>query len=401
MNFYDLLVDRAREFGEKIFLRVDERRLTYDEFLAEVRAARLAIDGDNVLIAAEGWLEQLTNFFAAQAFKKRPILLHHGMTRADVSIEGGGSEDVLGVLTSGSSGKPKILFRTFDSWAKFFPVQNSVFGIDENSTLFMHGSLSFTGNLNALLSTLSAGGTIVTSEKFNVRSWIGLIDGCSAIYLVPTKLNLLASIDRELGSVKTIFTGSQLVNAKLYRRLMKQFPAARLIIYYGASELNYITYKIIDERNVGETNNLGRAFDGVGVFVRDGLIYVDNAFGVSGLKMPTTVGDAGRINDVGELIFEGRSADFINKGGYKISAARIERLLQSIEEISAAAVKKIRDERRGENFIAFVVAENRNAVEKKIRQLLKPIEQPARLIFVKELPLNDRGKVDFSTVVTL
>ena len=398
MNFYDLLSARARRFGSKMFIRIDERRLTYGEFLERVRAERLTIDGENCIITAEDWLGQLTQFFAAQRSNARPILLHHGMTAADISLGGGGADDVLGVLTSGSSGKPKILFRTFESWNDFFPIQNAVFGIDARSAIFIHGSLSFTGNLNVAMAMLSAGGSIITSEKLNPRGWIDLLGDCSAICLVPTKLNLLAALDRTIGSIKTIFTGSQLVREKLYRRLRSRFPSARLIIYYGASELNYITYKILDDSNVGDANNLGRAFDGVSISIRDGLIYVDNAFGVSGLKMPATVGDAGRLNDSGELIFEGRGSDFINKGGYKISAARIENLLLTIEGIEAAAVVKIDDERRGEDFAAIIAAEDRIAVEKKIRRRLNPIEQPSKIIFVNELPLNDRGKIDVTGI---
>ena len=40
------------------------------------------------------------------------------------------------VLTSGSSGLSKILFRRVESWADFFPVQNKAFGVDGDSILY-------------------------------------------------------------------------------------------------------------------------------------------------------------------------------------------------------------------------------------------------------------------------
>ena len=59
--------------------------------------------------------------------------------------------------------------------------------------------------------------------------------------------------------------------------------------------------------------------------------------------------------------------------------------------MTAAAVVKVPDEIRGENFFAFVVG---NVDKKIIRQALTPAELPREIIFVDELPLNSSGKVD-------
>lgn len=397
MNFYDMLKERADD--EKIFLRVDDRTFTYKKFFETVNAAADKIDdnGSNVYIAADNFLDQAIQFFAVQALGRRPIILHHDNQMPSTTSRAN-ADDAIGVLSSGSGGRPKILFRTFDSWASFFPIQNKIFSVNQNSAVFIHGSLSFTGNLNVLLATVSAGGSIVTSDKFSVRAWNDLIDGCSNMYLVPTKLNLIASSNRSIETVKTIFTGSQAVGDKLRAQLQKKFPNAGLILYYGASELNYITYKIVD--GAIDANNVGRAFDGIAIDIINGLIYVNSPWGISGLKMPCTVGDAGHLNGEGELILEGRGDNFINKGGYKINSERIENILQSIEGIAQSAVLKIHDERRGDDFIAFVVPTvDQCLIEKKIRRCLKPVEQPAKIIFVDHIPLNDRGKVDRSRLI--
>lgn len=135
MNFYDLLKARAEIFGDKIFLQVDAQTYTYDDFLNAVDDS--ATDGK--------FFTQAVNFFAAQKFNPT---------------------NVFEVKTSGSTDAPKILRRTFESWADFFPTQNKIFRVDESSRLFMHGDLNFTGNLNALLSILYAGGSVVTTDKF-------------------------------------------------------------------------------------------------------------------------------------------------------------------------------------------------------------------------------------------
>ena len=428
-NFYDLLAEKARLRPAHPCIVEDEIALSYDELLrcADKLAEKLpAKTGDAVLVLADTFTRQAAAFFAAQKKGARPILLHHGLAPEEetaifkerslqgfwrLTAEGESYEaqdapqsfvddnDCLGVLTSGSTGTPKVMYRTYQSWAGFFPVQNETFGVDENARIFLHGSLSFTGNMNAFLSVIFAGGTTITSARLRVRSWASLMRECRAnvLYLVPAKLRLLASGKEPFPDVLSLFTGSQTVSEKLLTRLTKLLPNARIVLYYGASELNYITYTVLDADVPRNPENLGKPFPGVGLSVRDGKIYVDTAYHVSGIEIPFTVGDAGYLNDAGELIFEGRGDAYINKGGFKISAARIENLLRELPGIAAAVVLPFADEARGEELAAFLVREE-TADEAEIRRalpkILKPVEMPRRIVFLEEIPLNDRGKPD-------
>lgn len=428
-NFYELLTEKARLRPDHPCIVEDETALSYNSFiqLVDNLVEKLpAKCGDAVLILADTFTRQAAAFFAAQKRGARPILLHHGLTpeeeaaifrerglqgfwritadresyeAQDVPQQFVDADDCFGVLTSGSTGTPKVMYRTYQSWAGFFPVQNEVFGVDENARLFLHGSLSFTGNMNAFLSVLYAAGTTVTGAKLRVRSWASLMRArrANVLYLVPAKLRLLAE-ERELFTdVRSLFTGSQTVGEKLLARLAKLLPNAKITLYYGASELNYITYTVLDVDATRDPNNLGRPFPGVGLSVRDGKIYVDTAYHVSGVKTPFTVGDAGYLNDKGELIFEGRGDAYINKGGFKISAARVEAILRDMDGVAAAVVLPFADESRGEELAAFLVPEpgiDEAAVRRTLPKVLKPVEIPRRVVFLDEIPLNDRGKPD-------
>lgn len=359
MNFYDLLKARTENFADKIFLRIDERNFSYGEFLR-------AVDDNS---RGGKFFSQAVIFFAAQKVN---------------------SSNVFQVATGGSTSAPKIFSRTFASWIDFFPTQNKIFRVDEGSKVFMHGDLNFTGNLNTLLAVMHAGATIITTDKFSPRRWLELLKDATNIYLVPTKLTLLAN-GTPLENIRSIFTGSQVLTAAQSLALMKKFPAAEIFLYYGASELSFVTYKKISADNVAEVQNLGKPFDGVKIFIRDGLIYVDTPFRAENIPDPATVGDRGFLNERGELIFLGRGEDFINRGGVKICAAAVENKISAVDGVKAVAVVKIPDSTRGENFIAYVVG---TAEKKIIRQALEPAELPREIIFVKSLPLNDAGKVD-------
>lgn len=446
MNYYELLRDWGHRQEDKLLLAEDGRTICYGEMLRIVEGMRKQWSEKfpqrhqhgSLLVLADTLGGQLAAFLALQAMDIRPILLHHGLKTAetaailqenqlqgiltvrqttldpsnidqsafDWSIEATDyagqtpqDEDILGVLSSGSTGVPKVMYRTYASWAGFFPVQNAIFHIQRETRLFIHGSLSFTGNLNALLGVLYAGGSIITSGTWHCRQWAALMQAYAVdvIYLLPTKLQVLvAALKAPLPQVQCLFTGSQLLSSRNIRDLKKLFPKAELILYYGASELNYITYAICGHEK-RDSRNLGRPFPGIGLSVRNGLIYVDTPYHVSGMKPPFTVKDTGWLNAAGELIFEGRQEAWINKGGVKLNTLRLENELREVPGVQEAVVLSMQDKLRGSSAAAYVVKAagiSEKEVRQAIRRTLKPVEIPQRISFLPKLPLNDRGKVD-------
>lgn len=439
MNYYELLKKWGHVEPKKTLLVVDENNWSYGDMLKLVHelsqdfAQKLPAEWQegSVLLLAEGTAAQLAFFLALQAVNIRPILLHHGLSpqetaailqknqlqgilmasqnltgQFDWSIKkthndrlAHAAEDILGVLSSGSTGVPKVMYRTYASWAGFFPIQNEIFQIQQDSRLFFHGNLSFTGNLNAVLGVLYAGGILITSQKFHCRQWGKLLKRhqVDVVYLLPTKLQLLTAASKDnLTMVRSIFTGSQLMSRCNIQNVKKIFPRAQLMIYYGASELNYITYAVCNGEN-RDSRNLGKPFPGIGVSVRNGIIYVDTPYHVSGLAKPFTVRDTGWLNGNGELIFTGRREAWINKGGVKISIHHLENELRDIRGIEQAAVIPSPDDLRGNIITAFVVKDSavaESTIRRTIHRNLKPVEMPERIQFIPRLPLNDRGKID-------
>lgn len=437
MNYYDLFICKVKEHPDKLFLIVDEVKYTYHAFhmlVSEVADRVQGIrPGDDVLLLADTLPLQLAAFLALQHLGARPILTHRNMEGELLAVqqENGlqgvvrvttsegeahvstmftpmhlpqrphAEPDILGVLSSGSTGTPKVMYRTYESWAGFFPTQNEIFAVHAETVMFLHGSLSFTGNTNSLLSVLYEGGTLVTSSHLRCHLWADLMDAyhVNCIYLIPTKLVLLAEAmhgRRAFPEVRTMFTGSQLLTPPMITEIMEILPGATLILYYGASELNYITYAVVDNP-YRSPENLGRPFPGVRIAIRDGLIYVDTKYHVSGVKIPFSVRDTGRLNEKGELIFGGRKGAFVNRGGVKLNLLNIETTIRSLAGVREAAAIRTKDARRGEGVVVFLVKDD-GAAEAKIRQSIRhalpAAEMPDKMAFIETMPLNDCGKVD-------
>ena len=434
MNYYDLLVQQTERHPDKLFLVMDQHTFPYAKFLrltdGVVRSAKEAglRAGDDVLLFANNPVLQLAGFLALQHLGARPILAHKDMGPKDIAdvqavndlqgvVEMGlqsltftpthlpqrphAEQDILGVLSSGSTGTPKVMYRTYESWAGFFPTQDEIFAVGGDTVMFLHGSLSFTGNTNSLLSVLYEGGTVVTSKHVRCHVWAALLQAhhVNCIYLIPTKLVLLAEAmggRTTFPDVCTMFTGSQLLTPPMIESILDILPNARLILYYGASELNYITYAVVEDP-YRPPENLGRPFPGIRISIRDGLIYVDTKYHVSGAQIPFSVGDTGSINAQGELIFGGRKGAFVNRGGVKLNLLKLETVLRSLAGVREAAAIRTKHARRGEGIAVFLVrdtAMTEDEVRRTIRHALPAAEMPDRITFLDRMPLNDCGKID-------
>jgi long-chain acyl-CoA synthetase len=107
-------------------------------------------------------------------------------------------------------------------------------------------------------------------------------------------------------------------------------------------------------------------------------------------------GDIGRLTGDGILCLTGRTSDIINIGGVKISARRIEELLETMEEVREAAACGVEDAAGMERLWAAVVA---NGPVDSAALKLKAQAHPdigsnlSELFVVPELPRGDAGKV--------
>lgn len=417
-SLYAMMLAWQKAEPNKPCLCIDDAVYTYDVFIRDVQAEKEKLETyaqtQPVIIYRNSVYDQLTAWIAAMGAGLQPIIGHPD---SDDTVRKTLEERLkepsvccdkadFGVLSSGSTGVPKILWRRTASWVDFFPVQNEIFEVTKDTRLFLHGSMSFTGNLNALLAVWYAGGTVVTSAYLRPRSWLKVMAryAITHIYLLPTKLRLLMEampISKEntveLSSLRMIFAGSQMLDTKLMHHLQRTWPQARFILYYGASELNYVTYCTAEEWLL-EPNTVGRPFPRVRVTVdEDHMIYVTSPYTIEGVACPFSVGDKGWFSSSGRLMFEGRGGAVINRGGYKLSVPLLEKKIQELDGVAEAVVIGQPDALRGEEPVAFIQCEpgyTETMIKKAMTKVLSVQEMPHRIIGVEEIPLTAGSKID-------
>lgn len=413
-------------------LNKEDRRVDYLELIRQIPADRIALiinscrytfgmlaDQAEKLRFKEGltWGErktirviksseievQLITFLALSGTQAVPVIVP-----ADVKINETllqtevPKEACMAVMTSGTTGENKLLFRTLESWQGYFHTQNKIFGMGDKSRIFMQGSLAFTGNLNLYLAQLTAGGSIVAANAFDPRKWMKEIEDWKAdtVYLIPAKLRLLKkAYDRKAwknSGVRNIISGSQSLGRREAEELKQVFKNASVILYYGASELNYITY--VKDYQMGEDKTLiGSPFPEVKLRVENGEIRVSTRYGVIGTKEEEWIGDCGHFDQNGLLCFDGRKDGICNVNGRKVMSAKIENELAGCPGVAEAAVKTLK--KGGQDILAaWIVPEEQVNIDMlRVRKYLKTSlcewEIPKAVFFVEELPKSESGKI--------
>lgn len=433
MHLYDDLKRWAEKSPEQIFLLWRGEALSYSEAYSRVCAIAASLSpwrGQVLGLRFSDPPSQVLYFLGAMMAGAVPVLLHEYLKEGDIAallkerpiggllsdtcfeglkmqpagelwqLEGNKTRACadFGVLTSGTSGLAKVLFRKEASWRDFFPVQNDIFHINRQAVLYLSGSMAFTGNLNMLMAFLYAGATIAGTEAVQPKTWMKDIGRAQAthVYMIPSKLSALCRVRGEATSVTHILTGSQLMTKRLLDALPRHFPMSRTILYYGASELSYVSY--IEGKDILlHPNAVGRPFPGISISIRDEEIYVDTPYAVEGVRHPLTCHDMGRLDEEGMLYFLGRREDQYHIKGNHVSRQKVLShllMLPGVEEAEVIGEKLANGDDRLIAFLSGDMPASEAALLRLLAEKLRPWEIPHHILCVASIPKTSTGKTD-------
>ncbi len=301
------------------------------------------------------------------------------------------------VCSSGTTGRPKIYFRTLDSWKNFLPEQDRTFGIDPSSRMFIHGSLAFTGNLNMAFEAKLLPCFLYISSTLRAEIWVREIseNGIDTIYMIPDKLHHLAKTGIPFPGIKTIICGSQFISQQQRDSFCKAFPNARILLYYGTSETSYISCKQLKDPSSMDPFCVGKTFDSVKVRIDShGHILVRSPWLTCSCTREEyfDTGDTGFLKN-GMLYLTGRSDDVINIHGEKIAKSLIEQCLTGHPQIEEAFISCQQAEGRT-IIVAHIAGKNLpSSIPRDIFSRISPVFIPKKYVEYEKLPRNESGKI--------
>lgn len=395
------------------------------ELLAEVRGRMAYFSGHNAnfLLCSSSEINNLLNFLAAIAVGKKAVFAgknitleqkiayaeKHNLLVVDFIPEFTVStqdfypakeEDLfLGVLTSGSTGIPKIIWKDYQAWFNAFEHQSEVFGIKEKDKVMVVDALGYSANLNTVLHTLWTGATIVFTSLQDARHWPELVENetVSSVFLVPSHYRLLPYTGK-FPNVKSLVSAGEKLDTQLALKLMRLFPNANLTEYYGAAELGHISY-IQNQDIISRPTSVGTVFPGVSISIKDEKIWVSSPYVSPEYRSKSTVLDIGFIDSDGYLCVLGREGRMYNRRGLNIFAEEIENAAKNHPLVLEAVL--IESSRKSAHLDLLIVCERPiSQVELKdflLRNLPKE-KLPNRIVFTESIPRSPSGKIDFKVL---
>ena len=341
------------------------------------------------------------------------------------------SDGAVMFFTSGTTGKPKLVRLSYRAVLSQADVMARKTGISDNSVLMTFFKFSQVGGVvSGILLSFWNGITICRPAlQFSYNEIPLLMDSIykkrvTHFYLVPSIIGLLL---RYGGDLKQVFdTGDfqsfMCMAAYLPESLWKEFEAATgkvVINSYGLTEANNLTYSgPMDSSR--DLTSVGRPVGcEIKVICPDGKTLATGEKGELLIKGPTVMseyyrnpqvtatvlkdgwfhtGDLGKLDNDGYCYITGRIKDIIISGGYNIYPEEINVTLLEHPHVTEAYTLGVKSEILGEEAISCVVADEGQTDEQDLighlRSHLSQYKIPKRILFLDELPLTPRRKVD-------
>ncbi|MGI8529917.1 MAG: class I adenylate-forming enzyme family protein [Geodermatophilaceae bacterium] len=311
-------------------------------------------------------------------------------------------------LTSGTTGAPRALGRSWASWTASFPAFTQLTGLTADDTVLVPGSLSSSMFAYGAFHALAAGARVRLLAGWQPESADD--PEVTVAHLVPTMLADLLDAGRSDFRPRVVVTAGAKLSADLERRVRAAWPGTLIVEYYGSSEQSFVT-----ARTGADPATVGRPFPGVQVEVRDdtghrapaggpGVIwtrspyaaedYLDGAAGrfrqVGGW---VSVGDRGWLDGTGALSLLGREQ--ITTGGTTVDPAPVESVLRAAPGVRDVVVVGLPHPRLGEVVAAAVECRldcRLSSLRLYARAHLAAAQRPRRWYAVAQLPRTGGGK---------
>ncbi|MGK8558308.1 class I adenylate-forming enzyme family protein [Nocardia gipuzkoensis] len=274
------------------------------------------------------------------------------------------------VATSGSTGRPRPLARTAASWYDSFPAFTAITGVAPADRVLITGPLHATMHLFGALHALWRGACVTDDAS-----------RATVVHAVPA---VLREVARTCPRLRTAIVAGIAVDDGA----LAAADRLDVVEYYGSSEVSLVAARRVPEPM--------RLLDGVDAEIRDGLLYVRSPYTVLGAPEWFGVGDLAELGDDRTLTVRGRGDCAINVGGTTVVAEDVERVLRTLDGITAAAVIGSPHAVFGETVTAAVQLDGMvglDEIRSRARRALAKEAMPRRWVPLPELPRTAAGKV--------
>lgn len=342
------------------------------------------------------------------------------------------------IYTSGTTGRPKGVAISHANITNFLRVVTPIYDIRREDRVYQGMTIAFDFSFEEIWPTWIVGATLIAGPTDSRRLGHELASfliahNITTFYCVPT---LLATIDRDIPSLRSLFVGGEACPADLVRRW--SCPQRRMLNTYGPTETTvtatwcellpdrpvtigtplptYCVY-ILDEHlrplNDGKSGEICIGGPGVaiGYLHRPDLTnerFISNPIRQDHAIAPRLyrTGDLGRFTPSGEIEYLGRIDTQVKIRGYRIELGEIEEVLREDHAVENAVINPLEIQGSIQDLVAYITLrepleeEAIRALRERLHASLQ-LRLPSYMVpsFIERLdafPLLAAGKVDRS-----
>lgn len=369
------------------------------ELVAQYRtpARRSTPNGQHFLIASGlPTVAALAMIFGGAA-TRMPVLLADPVSNPP-AIDRAPDGTFLIVVTSGTSGRPRPVFRTAQSWTASFGPLAELAGLGADDRVLLTGPLHSTMSLFAAVHTLALGAELTDRP-----------DHATAVHAVPAVLADLLGALPPTAPLRTAVVAGTALSAGIGDLARRR--GVDVTEYYGAAELSFVAARRYPaplrpfpgaevEIRPGSSGSDLSAAPGT-LWVRSPYLAIGYPAGVTGpLRRDdhgyATVGDLADRTADGALQIRGRGNAAITTGGATVIAEDVEAALVGLPGVAAVAVIGLPHIRFGQVVTAVVepvTGADLAGLRSAARQLLSGPSLPRRWLLADRLPRTPGGKI--------
>jgi acyl-CoA synthetase (AMP-forming)/AMP-acid ligase II len=369
---------------------------------------------------------------AAKGYKNYEELLSNS-PESEPSITVAPEDIWILLYTSGTTGKPKGVLRSHESYIAFYLINAVDFCFTESDICLTIMPLCHVNSTFFSFALTYIGGSIYIhpARNFRAEEVLEVIarEKITFISLIPTHYNLILAVPQQkrkaydVSSVKKLLCSSAPARKEMKLAVMDYFKSAQLYEGYGSTEAGIVTV-LKPEEQLKKLGSIGRESCGTD-FVRIldengspvqlgevGELYSRGPMMFSGYyKMPEktaqafrgeyfTARDMAREDEEGYFYLVDRKDNMIITGGEHVYPSEVESVLARHPAVFDVAVIGVEDYKWGEAVKAVVVLkEGMSASQQEMidfcKDELAPFKKPKSVDFISdsEMPRTPTGKI--------